>query len=244
MNKPLSGLTWLYPHKGHGRAPAEHLRELLMACGVLPAIDKQICGFERWLIGHLATITDPDHAQVVRRFTTWHLLPRLRAKAERKPITPPIRRFARDQTRQATRFLEWLAAQGLTLASCGQSDIDLWHAEHGAHHRGCLRSFLLWCIDNKLTRRFHLPTTEPRRATPMPPQDRIELLGRILTAEDQPLRSRTAAVIAFCSTPNHSPASSGSPSTTSSVTTTRCCCDSANLRPRSRNRPPTSCWPG
>ncbi len=41
-----------------------------MACGVLPVIDKQICSFERWLIGHLADITDRGHAQLLRRFAT------------------------------------------------------------------------------------------------------------------------------------------------------------------------------
>ena len=97
MDHPLSGLTWLCARKGqpgspedllrrlgqgdialtheafHGLQPwraASHLRELLMACGVLPAVDKQICSFERWLAGHLAEITDPEHAQLIRRFTT------------------------------------------------------------------------------------------------------------------------------------------------------------------------------
>lgn len=59
-----------------------------MACGVLPTVDKQICSFERWLVGHLADITDPEHAQLVRRFATWEVLPRLRTRAERKPLTP------------------------------------------------------------------------------------------------------------------------------------------------------------
>lgn len=32
---------------------AAHLRELLMACGILPTIDKQLCLFEGWLTGRL-----------------------------------------------------------------------------------------------------------------------------------------------------------------------------------------------
>lgn len=221
MNKPLSGLTWLYPRGrdrtsadllrelGQGRIElthqafhtlepwraAEHLRELLMACGVLPAVDKQICGFERWLIGHLATITDPDHAQVVRRFTIWHILPSLRSKAERKPISPGSRRYANDQVKHATLFLDWLAARGLTLVTCRQADIDAWHVGRSDHHRGCLRGFLLWCMNGKLTRRFSLPTTVPRRASPMPPRERIELVGTVLIDQDKPLRSRAAALI-------------------------------------------------
>ncbi|MFJ9369649.1 hypothetical protein ACIRRA_35250 [Nocardia sp. NPDC101769] len=166
-----------------------------MACGVLPAVDKQICGFERWLIGHLATIADPDHAQIVRRFATWHRLPQLRAKAGRKPINPTNRRHAHDQVMHATRFMEWLADQGLSLSACRQSDIVSWHVENSAGRRQLLRTFLLWCIDSKLTQRFHLPTKERYRASPMPPEERIDLIGRVLADEGQPLRSRAAAVI-------------------------------------------------
>ncbi|MEV0292147.1 hypothetical protein [Nocardia sp. NPDC050710] len=222
MNNPLSGLTWLYPREGKNRTPADllrelgrgqieltheafhslepwraaaHLRELLMACGVLPVVDKQICGFERWLPGHLATITDPDHAQIIRRYATWHLLPQLRAKAERKSLTPPARRHAHDQVKQATLSLEWLAGQGITLDASSQSDIDAWHAQNGSHRRGCLRTFLLWCMNSQLTRQFRLSAPAVKRRPPMPPEERIELLGHILTASDQPLRSRAAAAI-------------------------------------------------
>ncbi|MFJ4965117.1 hypothetical protein ACIP6P_22145 [Streptomyces sp. NPDC088729] len=45
---------------------AAHLEELLMASGILPAADKYICSFQRWLPGHLADITDPEHAKTIR----------------------------------------------------------------------------------------------------------------------------------------------------------------------------------
>jgi hypothetical protein len=124
---------------------AAHLRDLLMACGLLPTVDKQICMFEQWLTRHLTGITDPDHAQIVRRFATWDILPRLRARADRKPITPAGRQFAGDQVRYATAFLGWLADRGLGLAECRQADIDAWHAEHKQHYRKTVRGFLLWC---------------------------------------------------------------------------------------------------
>ncbi|WP_230330165.1 site-specific integrase [Nocardia aurantiaca] len=122
-------------------------------------------------------------------------MPQLRAKAERKPITPSSRRHAHDQVTQATRFLEWLAVQGITLSTCRQSDIDSWHVGNGPHRRACLRTFLLWCIETKLVQRFYLPTRQSNRASPMPPEDRLELIGQALTDEDRPLRSRAAAMI-------------------------------------------------
>ncbi|MFD4835857.1 hypothetical protein ACFWPV_39380, partial [Streptomyces uncialis] len=99
---------------------AAHRRELLMSCGVLPAVDKQICSFELWLIGHLDTIADPDHGQVIRRFATWEVLPRLRTSSQKKPITPAARRHAADQVKQATAFRTWLAARDHTLGICGR----------------------------------------------------------------------------------------------------------------------------
>ena len=222
MDHPLSGLTWLYNRKGrtgsaddllrrlgrgeieltheafHALQPwraAAHLRELLMACGVLPAVDRQICSFERWLAGHLAGIADPDHAQVVRRFATWEVLPRLRARAEKKPITPASRRHAGDQVKQATAFLRWLSGHDLTLSACRQADIDAWHAGHNEHARSAIRAFLLWCMASKLTRRFRLPAAVIRQAAPLQQRERMDLPGRVLTDHDPPLRSRVAAAI-------------------------------------------------
>ena len=138
--RPLSILTWLYTRQGktesaetlmralgrgqialtheafHTLQPwraAAHLRELFMARGVLPRLDKQICLLERWLIAHLNTITDP--AQLIQRFATWDILSRLRTRAANTPITPSSRQFAGEQITQATAFLDWLAARQRTL---------------------------------------------------------------------------------------------------------------------------------
>ena len=86
MDRALSGLVWLHTPAAVGllhslgrgeiqlthaafhllqpwRA-ASHLRELLMACGLLPAVDRYVLLFERWLlVDHLPGIADPGHAQ-------------------------------------------------------------------------------------------------------------------------------------------------------------------------------------
>ena len=222
MDNPLSGLTWLYTRKGRDGSPedlmrrlgrgeteltheafnglqpwrvASHLRDLLMACGVLPAIDKQVCAFERWLAGHLATITDDGHARLIRRFATWEILPRLRASAEKKPISPSARRHADDQVKHATAFLQWLSERGLALRDCRQADIDAWHAESNEHARNTTRAFLQWCMTGKLTRHLQLPPVVTGHAAPLPDHERVSQLGRILTDHDLPLRTRAAAAI-------------------------------------------------
>jgi hypothetical protein len=219
---PLSILNWLYKRKGKADSPeallrqlgngeielthqafhtlqpwraAAHLRELLMACDVLPHIDKRICSFERWLITHIAAITDPAHAQLIHRFATWEILPRLRTRATSSPITPAGRRFAGEQIKYATAFLGWLAGNDRDLKTCSQANIDTWHAERSEHDRSRLRGFLLWCMASKLTRQLKLPTPTILKGVPLPQRQRTELLGQLLAEPDLPLRSRVAGVI-------------------------------------------------
>ena len=209
----------------------------------LPAVDKQICSFERWLVGHLADIADPDHAQFVRRFATWEVLPRLRTRAERKTITPASRRHAGDLVKAATALLQWLSEHGLTLATCRQADVDSWHVEHSEHSRNAIRTFLLWCIASKVAGCFRLPTARLRQPKPLPQHERVELLGRLLTDHDLPLRTRVAATIVLLCTAC-SAVSLALPSTMSSATATRSSGGSANHRPRSPARSPISCSAG
>ncbi|RJQ66149.1 hypothetical protein D5S17_35565 [Pseudonocardiaceae bacterium YIM PH 21723] len=172
---------------------AAHLRDLLMSCDLLPTVDKQICMFEHWLVRHLDGMTDPAQEQLVRRFATWDILPRLRARAERKRITPASCKGAGEQVRAATAFLGWLTARDLDLADCSQADIDIWHVEHKQHERVALRRFLLWCMDNKSTRRFDLRAAQTNQRPPLTHSRRVDLLGQILTNTETPLRSRVAA---------------------------------------------------
>ncbi|SFI64093.1 hypothetical protein [Amycolatopsis regifaucium] len=174
---------------------AGHLRELLMSCGVLPLIDKQICSFERLLGEYLGGIGIPDHEQLARRFATWEVLPRLRRRAARESLTPSTRYFASGQVKAATEFLGWLSNRGHTLETCCQADIDAWHTGRGQHERGRLRGFLLWAIVSKLARPMQLPAQTITRNAPLAERERIARLGRLLTSHDLPLRSRVAGVI-------------------------------------------------
>ncbi|OXM54470.1 hypothetical protein [Amycolatopsis alba] len=174
---------------------AAHLRELLMSCGVLPLVDKQICSFERWLRTHLDGISVPDHEKIVRRFITWEVLPRLRNRAAHRPLTPSTRSFASDQVKLATRFLTWLADHERTLELCNQAGIDDWHASHSEHERRSLRGFLIWGMTSKLLRPLRLPAQLITRKAPLPEPERIALLGRLLSGHDLPLRPQVAGVI-------------------------------------------------
>jgi hypothetical protein len=166
-----------------------------MACGVLPGVDKQLCAFERWLGIHLATVTDSGHAQVLRRFATWEVLPRLRARAEKNPLSTGSRGYAVGQVLRATEFLQWLSERELALSGCRQADIDAWHAGRSENHRSAVWPFLQWCMANKLTGRFRLPQAVTGHSAPMPEPERIKHLGRVLADGALPLRTLAAAAI-------------------------------------------------
>jgi hypothetical protein len=88
-------------HQGLHAAPswrtAAYLRDLLMTCGVLPTIDKQLLHYEALLHRRLTDLADSPHLRRLRQFAVWYQLPRLRAKAKRRPLTPSHRQLASDQ---------------------------------------------------------------------------------------------------------------------------------------------------
>ncbi|MGW3151850.1 MULTISPECIES: hypothetical protein [Streptomyces] len=175
---------------------AAHLEELLMTSGVLPAVDKYLCSFQRWLPGHLASITDREHVKTIRLFATWRVLAQLRARAERSHITPSVRRFAAEQIKYATTFLQWLGQRKRTLASCGQIDIDAWYAESSEHGRTCLRAFLNWAMQTRnCPRSLSVPAMKVSRRAALSEDERLDALGRLLTDTEIPTRLRVAGVI-------------------------------------------------
>jgi hypothetical protein len=132
---------------------------------------------------------------LLRQFAVWYQLPRLRAKAAVRPLTPNVRQYASDQLAQATAFLGWLHARGHTLAEATQADLDAWHATHTDHQRRTLRAFLRWAMATGYLPRLELPRPFITRAAPITQHRRLELLGQVLTDDHKPLRSRVAACL-------------------------------------------------
>lgn len=116
------------------------------------------------------------------------------ATAGAKPLSPNSRRRAGAQIILATRFLAWLAEQDLPLGQCRQIHLDAWAAEHSPEVRNNLRVFLKWGSDNRLTCcPLDLPDQRGPAAPPLPEQQRLALLGQVLTEDTAPLRTRVAA---------------------------------------------------
>lgn len=213
MPRPRSGLAWIakpqpramlqdlaggrlaLTHDAFGQLPnwrtAAYLRDLLMQCGALPTVDRQLLLFERWLAEHLASIADPAHAQVLHHFAAWHQLRQLRAGASKGPLGKSPAREARQQFTQAGSFLIWLADRGVLLEGARQVDLDAWHTEKYATRRPT-RAFLNWAMKADRMPALTIPYRSTRNPAPIGQQHRIAALQRLVTNEALPLQSRVA----------------------------------------------------
>src|SRR6266849_1144690 len=218
MQTPDTGLTWIaaahvrgllsdlatgkvaLTHQAlaaqpHWRAVA-HLRDLLMSCGVLPAADKQLLHFETWLHRHLAGAPAGPGTRLLLQYATWHQLPRLRAKAAARPLTPAACANAIRQVKAAARFLAWLREYDPGPDRLSQAGIDTWHATCGQGDRASARPFLTWAIKTGQLPRLTLPPVKaPPGGTPITQQRRLSLLRRALTSDQAPVRTRAAACL-------------------------------------------------
>ncbi len=218
METPGTGLTWIAaPHvrellsdlatgkvalthqalaaQPHWRAVA-HLRDLLMSCGVLPAADKQLLHFQAWLHRHLAGAPAGPATRLLRQYATWYQLPRLRARATARPLTPAACANAIRQVKAATRFLTWAGERHLAPGSLSQARIDAWHATCRPGDKAAARPFLTWAIKAGHLPRIILPPVRAASAgTPITQQRRLDLLRRALTSDQAPPRTRAAACL-------------------------------------------------
>lgn len=217
MPEPKNGLSWLRSQQvqhllgdlATGRLPlthealqelpnwrtVAHLRDLLMACGVLPAVDKQLLHAQTWLHHRLTALAGTPHHQLLRQFGLWHQIPRLRTRARMRPLTEAARRFAAEQFTQAERFLSWLDQRGRHPGGCTQADLDTWHAQAADHHKRNLRAFLTWATSARHMPKLALPTLHTRAGERLTQTRRLALLRRVLTDDAPPARSRAAACL-------------------------------------------------
>ena len=213
MPRPRSGLAWIanpqprallqdlaggrlaLTHDAFQQLPnwrtAAYLRDLLMQCGALPAVDRQLLFFERWLAEHLAAVADPGHTQVLHGFATWHQLRKLRAGADKGPLGKSPVHMARQQFTQAGSFLIWLTDRGVLLEGCRQIDLDAWHTEKYATRRPT-QAFLRWAMKAGRMPALTIPFRSTRNPAPMGQHHRIAVLQRLMTDEALPLQSRVA----------------------------------------------------
>jgi hypothetical protein len=172
-----------------------HLRSVLVATGTLPPRDEYMARLERFLDDALATRTDPDQRRILQRYAIWHLLRRLRRRNNGQHATHEQYAVVQDHVRGAVVLLDWLAAQHLTLATCGQADLDRWLSGSQASYRYHAGHFVRWAARQHLTK-LSFPALRwqgPTRA--LDDQARWDAAHRLLHDDTIATRDRLAGLL-------------------------------------------------
>jgi hypothetical protein len=152
-----------------GGRDLDHLRDLLVASGVLPQEPtRRIDQLAEELLAHLHGLPDADR-HAVHAWIRWRVLARLRRTADTGRNLAGSIATARATTVQVLAFLVTLHRQGRQLATCRQDDVDTWFAAPAAT-AAHVRSFLAWA-----RRHRHLPAglrlPPSRQGAAQPPAD-------------------------------------------------------------------------
>jgi hypothetical protein len=115
MANPVAGMNWLVNAAGRlsslatGETPLshegidslggpqarEHLRELLMDTGILPARDKYLAAFDAWRQKRLASIDDPAVRKEIQLYLAWRQMRDLSVRAEAGKLKATAANLAR-----------------------------------------------------------------------------------------------------------------------------------------------------
>jgi hypothetical protein len=169
---------------------------LLTAHGILDDRDEDLVRAERWVADLLATIDRPADRRVLTAYATWRVLRRLRARAGRNPGPHTPTASAKLPLRAAVELLDWLADRDVTLAEAGQAHIDAWLAAGPGAWQA--RDFLNWTAEHGHSRRLLVPSPARGVGAAMDPEQRWDLLARLLHDDSLDLTDRVAGSLLLC----------------------------------------------
>jgi hypothetical protein len=175
------------------RRAADHLRQALVAGGVLPPRDEELARTGQWVCGILAAIEAATGRRLVQAYATWHVMHRLRVSASKGRRPRTYTAHARNNIRAAADFTTWLAQHGRALQQCRQADIDHWLATGPAACQ--VRDFLTWAAARGHCPVFHVPRPARRAGTAASQDQRWALAARLLHDDTLDLTDRAAGCL-------------------------------------------------
>jgi hypothetical protein len=150
--------------------------------------------FDQWSSSQLDHVESKEDRQALATYIAWHHRHRILRHLDNGTLRPSAWSTARQQTRVAVTFLNWLKDRGLTLAECTQHDIDDWFASGPTTHL-LARTFMTFAVRRRLCPNLRLPA--PPKATPdaQPQQERIALIRCLFTDDTLPAIDRVAGLL-------------------------------------------------
>ncbi|MFF4119190.1 hypothetical protein ACFY0P_37885 [Streptomyces sp. NPDC001714] len=89
-----------------------------------------------------------------------HLIRRLRRRSRGNDITHTQLNVVRQHLRAAVYLLDWLTDQGLTMASCRQSDLERWMTRDETQLRKEAGHFVRWTVAQRIARDLSFPAVK------------------------------------------------------------------------------------
>ncbi len=173
----------------------DHLRAILQHHDVLPARDKYLAYFERWIEEKLRPVSDAEIAKPTRQFATWHHLKRINELAlAGKPTRGPVHASKQDIT-EAPKFPSGFepnmderspTARSKTWTSGSQRVRPLGHL---------IRTFIIWCKKMRVNRSITLGHRQAKTVRVLTQDQRLEWIRELLSGDSESLPYRVAGTL-------------------------------------------------
>ena len=116
---------------------------MLVAAGGLPVRDQQLAWLASCLAKTIARVSSAEEHRILRNYTNWQPLRRLRRLPAGQLITHGRAETVRVEIRNVAHLLAWLHDGGATPGTCTQDQLDAWLSD-GPTTRPTVCGFLLW----------------------------------------------------------------------------------------------------
>ncbi len=117
--------------------------------GTLPPRDERLVALEKWITETVQAHTDPGERRILHGYAVWHHLRRLRRRIGDQHTTQLQDMNVRCHVTAADNFLTWLAAEGLTLGTCTQADLERWMTDPAFTYRDETGHFVRWSVQHR-----------------------------------------------------------------------------------------------
>jgi hypothetical protein len=102
----------------------------------------------------------------------------------------------RQRVRAAIVLLDWLDTRGLTLATCGQGDLEDWLTSKEVSHRAEAGNFVRWAISARVNRHLQFAATRwTGPCGPLEPEERWHQAKRLLHDDTLDTGDRVAGLL-------------------------------------------------
>jgi len=173
----------------------EHLRHLLVDCGLLPDRDPGLARYDRWVRERLdATVDNTGDARLLHQYVTWHQRKRLVESSIKGRLRSAQLNGSTQTLRVAAQFLNWLRSRGRSISTCRQSDLDEWLATPPST-RVRVRGFVRWAKDTKRMPALQMVKESKPNLEVLDQDQRLAVIARLVAPNGQHCASQCIGLL-------------------------------------------------